>query len=113
VKLKHVVIRYCRPKYLVLTVLLCLSFCIILMYYTKAGQEGIKVYDLTWTDKTSEGPDVSRKWRYFIESKTNLPRKIQKYRKLAPEDDYIMEETLIIGYPSADEIRSVIRDACL
>lgn len=111
--LKSRLAGYCRPLYIVLAVLLCLSFWIILTYCTKAGQDSIKVYDLTWTYKTGEGSEVFRKWRYFIESKTNLPRKVQKYHKLAPEDDYILEETLRVDYPSADEIRLVIRDAGL
>ncbi len=110
-KLKQVFSRYHRAVYIVLTALLCISFCIILLYYMNIGQGGIEVYDLAWPDRTDEGHRVFRRWRYFIEAKTNLPRKVEKYYKLAPEDDYILEETLIVDYPSADEIRSVIRDA--
>jgi hypothetical protein len=77
----------------------------------KANRGGIEVYDLTWPDKTDANRPVFHRWRYFIEAKTNLPRKVEKYYKLAPEDNYILEETLVISYPTTEEIKSVIKDA--
>ena len=108
---KQVFSHYRKAVYIFLAVLSCIFFCIILLYYTKADREGIEVYDLTWPDKTDVNCPVFRRWRYFIETETNLPRKVEKYYKLAPEEDYILEETLVISYPSAEEIKSAIEDA--
>ena len=69
------------------------------------------MYDLTWPDKTDKGDIVFRRWRYFIETKTNLPRKIEKDSRDDPNDNYTLQETLIIEYPSTDEIRQAIKDA--
>ena len=87
-------------------------------YYNRPARKPIEVYDLTWSDKTDEddvgldeGDVVYRRWRYYIETKTNLPRKIKKYSKRDPNDDYVLEETLVIEYPADDEIRQVIEDA--
>ncbi len=98
-------------------------------YYNRPARKTIEVYDLTWSDKTDEeeqegdegdegldagdveGDVVYRRWRYYIETKTNLPRKIKKYSKRDPNDDYVLEETLVIEYPADDEIRQVIEDA--
>ena len=55
-------------------------------YYRCAKDNNdIVVYDLTWPDKKDDGSVVFHRWRYFIESKTKLPRKIEKYRKAAGE----------------------------
>lgn len=100
-----------KLKYIAMAIVLGLFLCIILLYCMKATREGIEVYDLTWPDKTDVNRPVLRRWRYFIEAKTNLPRKVEKFYKLAPEDDYILEETLVISYPTNEEIKSVIKDA--
>ena len=47
----------------------------------------------------------------YIETKTNPPRKIKKYSRGDPNDDYVLEETLVVEYPTTDEIRKVIKDA--
>lgn len=110
-KLKHAFSYNHRVKCIAMAVVLGLLLCIILLHHTMTDQEGIQVYDLTWPDKTDANHPVFRKWRYVIEPKTNLPRKIEKYYKLAREDDYILEETLVVSYPTTEEIKSVIKDA--
>ena len=110
-KLKRVFGYNRRVKCIAMTVVLGLLLCIILLYHARTGQGGIQVYDLTWPDKTDANRPVFRRWRYFIEAKINLPRKVEKYYKMTPEDDYILEETLVVSYPTTEEIKSVIKDA--
>ncbi|MHC4646692.1 MAG: hypothetical protein ACYTBJ_14435 [Planctomycetota bacterium] len=97
---------------IVVILLVSLPLPIGLRCYKNPHHDGhIEVYDLTWTDKTADGHEVLRKWRYFIESKTNLPRKIEKYSKRDPNDKYVLEETLIVTYPTDERLRHVIKDA--
>ncbi|MFC1677830.1 hypothetical protein ACFL3G_12320 [Planctomycetota bacterium] len=110
-KLKQVFSRYRKPVCFILTVFVCISLLVGFRFYKNAHRKPIEVYDLTWPDKTDANRPVFRKWRYFIETKTNLPRKVEKYYKLAPEDNYILEETLVVSYPTTEEIKSVIKDA--
>lgn len=110
-KLKQIFSRYHKSVYLILTVLLCISLLVGFRCYKNANRKPIEVYDLTWPDRTDANRPVFRRWRYFIETKTNLPRKVEKYYKLAHEDNYILEETLVVSYPTTEEIKSVIKDA--
>jgi len=72
---------------------------------------GTKAYDLTWTAKSTDSQAaVHRKWRVFVEDRTNLPRKIEWYAKTSPEDEYVVERFVSIAYPSEDEIQNIIRN---
>ena len=110
-RLKQVFSHYRKPVYLILTALLCISLPVGFRFYKNANRKPIEVYDLTWPDRTDANRPVFRRWRYFIETKTNLPRKVEKYYKLTPEDNYILEETLVVSYPTTEEIKAVIEDA--
>ena len=110
-KLKQVFSHYRKPVYLILIAFVCISLLIGFRYYKNASRKPIEVYDLTWPDKTDANRPVFRRWRYFIETKTNMPRKVEKCYKLAPEDKYTLEETLVVSYPTTEEIKSVIKDA--
>lgn len=72
---------------------------------------GTKVYELTWTAKSANtGVVVYRKWRVFIEERTNLPKRIEWYSKTSPESEYKLDKFAIIAYLSEDEIQSTIRN---
>ena len=109
-KSKDISIRYRRVLYIVLAMLLCAALLIRFRYYKRSGRKPVEVYDLTWLDKSDKDNIMYRRWRYFIESKTNLPRRIEKYSKADANENYTLEETLVIGYPTDDEIRQVIED---
>ena len=82
-------------------------------HYKWVKNNPVSVYELTWPDKTDGNDIVYRKWRYFIESETSLPGKIEKYYKSTPDANFVLEETLVISYPTDDEIRAVIKEAGL
>ena len=76
-----------------------------------AAIPGTQVYDLTWIVKSTDSQAaVHRKWRVFVEDRTNLPRKIEWYAKARPEDEYVVERFVVIAYPSEDEIQNIIRN---
>lgn len=79
-------------------------------YYQWAKENPVSVYDLTWVDRTDSENVVYRRWRYYIESKTYLPRKIKKYSKVDPGDSYVLEETVTVGYPTNEDVMQVIKD---
>lgn len=78
-----------------------------------ADDEGFEVYEAASPVKSSEGSArPSRKCLYFVDAKTALPRKVEWYWYCEDGvEDYVLEEGLVIEYPSADEIRQVIKDA--
>jgi len=51
---------------------------------------------------------VHRKWRVFVEDRTNLPKKIEWYAKTRPEDEYVVERFVVVAYPSEAEIQDII-----
>ena len=113
-KIKSLFSRYRWVICFVLLILACLAARYVIVWYRTRPPNNVRVYDLTWADRTGgdKGGDVVyRRWRYFVETKTNLLRKIEKYSKLDLSGDYTLEETLVISYPTDDEIREVIKDA--
>ena len=118
--LRNIFTRYREVIFYVLLILVCLGLLVAARYYRHykwIKNNPISVYDLTWPDRADaneagdEGDVVYRRWRYYIETKTNLPRKIKKYSTRDPNDEYVLEETLIVSYPTDEQIRAVIKDA--
>jgi hypothetical protein len=68
-----------------------------------------KVYDLTWSAKAYDG-SVVFKWRFFVDHKTNLPRRIEIYQKLLAEDDYIFMSSKEIEYLSDSKMQGIIKE---
>ncbi len=77
----------------------------------QATAQGIEVYDLIWVEKAYDGSKVFKKWRFFINSGTNLPHRIEVYRKLASLDKYTLLSTLVVRYLNEGEIEPVIKDS--
>jgi len=73
--------------------------------------EGIEVYELKYVKKTHEGYLIVYKWRFFIDIKTNLPRRTELYQKLPADDnEYILKTVNKIQYLSDNEIQAVLRE---
>ena len=52
--------------------------------------------DLTWRAVQYDGGDVYMKWRYFIDYRSKLPVRIEKYSKGNSDDGYTLEEVLVM-----------------
>ena len=72
---------------------------------------GTKAYDLAWAEKNATtGAVVYKKWRVFIEERTNLPKRIEWYSRTSPENEYKLNKFAIIAYPGEGEIQNTIRN---
>jgi hypothetical protein len=75
-----------------------------------AAVSGTKVYELTWPQKETSSEAIElRKWRVFVDTRTNLPKRAEWYSKLKPEEEYKFETFTVVTYPSESEIQALIR----
>lgn len=63
----------------------------------------IKVYDLTWTDFSSSGQPIERRWRGYLDPKTKYPLRIEWWEKLGSEPFRKITSTTI-RYPAEEEV---------
>jgi len=69
-----------------------------------------KVYELIWQEKSTTSEEIGfRKWRVFVDTHTNLPKRAEHYFKIDHEEDYKFEKYDVITYPGEDEIQMDIR----
>jgi hypothetical protein len=73
--------------------------------------KGIEVYDLKWVEKKYGRSAISKKWRVFADSKTNLPQRIEWYEKSATESEYTLSSTTMVEYLSDSRVQEVINEA--
>ena len=114
--LKEVFGRYRKSVYVTVLLVLvaALAFLLydnyILMHCQPDFPYSTKVYDLIWTEKTTQGEKVCHKWRCFLcPDSSYRPIVIEKYSRHAP-GDYKLEGTLTIK-SSIEQIKSAVKDA--
>jgi hypothetical protein len=72
---------------------------------------GTEVYDLTWSETGTRGVYTRyRKWRVFVDTSTNLPKRTESYRKKTRDMEYEFYRFIIITYPSEEQIRTIIHN---
>ncbi len=72
---------------------------------------GTKAYDLTWIQKSTPSEAVvHRKWRVFVDSRTNLPKRAEWYAKFTSEGGYILKSFVVVTYPSESEIQALVQN---
>lgn len=72
--------------------------------------EGIEIYELKWT-KTTYSSSEFHKWRFFVDPKKNLPKKIKAFIKSAADGEYKLISVIEVKYSSDREIQKVMKDA--
>jgi hypothetical protein len=72
--------------------------------------EGIEIYELKSTT-AQYGSSEFYKWRFFVDSKTNLPHKIKVFRKSSSDSEYNLRWWVEVKYLSDSKIQKVIEDA--
>jgi hypothetical protein len=77
----------------------------------KAAVKGTEVYDLTWVEKAYGGSITFQKWRFFVGSEKNLPRRIEIYEKLASHDEYELDSMIVVKYLNDSEIQKAVKDS--
>lgn len=68
----------------------------------------IEVYDLDWTTAEINNTVDYRKWRVFVDSKTDLPKRTEYFFKRDPKDEYAHESTTIVEYTDENTVMAVI-----
>lgn len=73
---------------------------------------GTEVYDLTWPQKSATLDEVKFvRWRVFVDTKNNLPKKTEYYSKVTAEDQFQFESSQTITYTTEGQIRNIIYGA--
>ena len=69
-----------------------------------------EVYDLMWTEKAIGGSIIHKKWRGYIDTKTTLPKRIERWQRLPREDEYELLIATEVVCPTAVEVQAAIRN---
>jgi len=77
----------------------------------EAAAKGFEVYDLAWTERAYDGSVVSKKWRFFVNAKEDLPQRIEIYQMLTTDTEYILMSLMMVEYLSDSEIQGVVKEA--
>jgi len=70
-----------------------------------------EIYDLIWIERTIAGKIICQKFRCYIDTKTYLPKRIERFHKYSEEDGYELTTVMEVTYPGHGEISSVIQNA--
>jgi hypothetical protein len=73
--------------------------------------KGSEVYDLTWIERKYGGSAVFMKWRIFIDSNTNLPRRIEWFQRSDTENEYTLRTLIRVEYLSDDAVQTFMKKA--
>jgi hypothetical protein len=79
----------------------------------ESGAQDCEVYELTWTKTKPSGAAKHKKWRVFVDSRTNLPQKTQFYEKSPTDANYVSRNELVVEYLSDREMEAAIEQASL
>lgn len=70
-----------------------------------------EVYDLTWTGRGPGGTVIYKKWRGYLDTKTTLPKRIERWQKFTKEEGYELLSVIEVDYPTTVEVQAAIRNA--
>jgi hypothetical protein len=63
---------------------------------------GTEAYDLTWIQKSGQ----RHRWRYFVDSITKRPKRVETSAKFSAKSEYELETVLLVTYPTAGEFEA-------
>ena len=67
-----------------------------------------EIFELMLSKETASGSITYRKERVFVETKTNLPLRVESYVKITPEGQYELENFSVFTYPRDGEIEAIV-----
>ena len=77
----------------------------------KEATNDTQVCELAWAEKAYNGSVVFKMWRAYVDSKTNLPKRVESYRKLSIDTEYTLLSVMEVQYLSDSEMKAVINEA--
>jgi len=72
---------------------------------TTQAAAGVEVYELAWESSRFGGPAEPKKWRIYVDSLTDLPRKAEFFQWDRIERKLLLTTTRRFEYPSENDIR--------
>jgi len=73
-----------------------------------------QVYDLIWTETIIGGDSViHKKWRGYLDTKTKLPKRVERWEKLPGQEEYKLVVLIEVTYPTTAEVQADIGGAGL
>jgi hypothetical protein len=72
--------------------------------------KGAEVYDLSWVELIHSEASIFKKCRLFINPNTNLPHKIEIYRKSLTDSEYKLRSAAVVEYLSDSEMQDIIKE---
>lgn len=78
--------------------------------WTETSDEtsGVDVYEVLWTETLSTGNITSWKWRGYIDSKTSLPKRVERWEKRTSDDEYHLVTAIEVSYPDTEQVRIIM-----
>jgi len=67
-----------------------------------------EVYDLIWVKDIIGSSPVYSKRRFYIDTKTNLPKRIERFRRQCEGQEYELLDIMKISYPDSVDIQGII-----
>jgi len=79
---------------------------------TEAGDvaSGIDVYEVIWTETQVSEVIISWKWRGYVDSKTSLLNRIERWVKSTGDGDYHLINATEVSYPDVEQVRSIMHE---
>ncbi len=69
---------------------------------------GIDVYEISWTETRLSGNVIAWKWRGYIDSKTSLPKRVERWSKHTGDDEYQLRTAIEVTYPDTEQVRIIM-----
>jgi len=76
----------------------------------RTDNENDKVYDLEWTETTSIDSSISFRRRYFIDTGTSLPNRIELYKKSLENNEYVLMLETVVEQISDSKMQTAIEN---
>jgi hypothetical protein len=78
---------------------------------SRTNGQNLELYDLMWIEEDYSSPRVFWRWRVSVDPKTDLPHKVELYKRSSDDGEYSRETVIVLEYPSASEIQTAMKDA--
>jgi hypothetical protein len=72
--------------------------------------EGLETYELTYSERAPSEATVFRKLTIVIDPATNLPREVQRFRRVSAQGQWNHQETAIVQYLTEKEMKAVLEE---
>ncbi len=69
---------------------------------------GSEIFEIKWLEEAFSESMTYRRTYFFVDTKTNLPLRVESYVKFTPEDKYELESFSVFTYPRQNEVEAIV-----